>query len=132
MSQRGMKHKLGGLLFALGVGALVMWVSLQWIAGNTERRERRAVEEAIVLQARSALGDVLGEAERLQIVDPLNPNRVAGKVFIYPIDEGWQVSGHYRYEAGTRWYPWLMNLSAEGALESLSAGSPEGAVEYPR
>lgn len=126
-----MKHKVGGLIFAAATGALVVWLSFQWMAGDAARREQRAAEEAIVLKARGELGRVLGEPSRLQIVDPLNPNRVAGKVFIYPSEEGWQVSGHYRYETGSRWYPWLMTLAADGELLSLSADGRDGRIEHP-
>ena len=127
-----MKHKLGGVIFALATGALVVWLSFQWIAGDTERRERRAVEESIVLQARGELGKIVGESSGLQIVDPLNPNRVAGKVFIYPTTDGWQVSGHDRHEPEARWYPWLMNLDADGNLLTLSAEGSDGRLNYPR
>lgn len=127
-----MKHKLGSLVFALATGALVVWLSFQWIAGDGERREQRAVEESIVMQARRQLAELVGASSALQIVDPLNPNRVAGKVFIYPTADGWQVSGHYRHEPESRWYPWLMNLDADGNLLALSAEGSDGRLDYPR
>ena len=57
--------------------------------------------------------------EEIAIADPLAPNRVAGKVYIYPIDNGWEVSGHYRRNLADRWHPFLMTLGANQQLVSL-------------
>ena len=67
----------------------------------------------------------------IEIIDPLAPSRVIGKVYIYPAESGWELSGFYRRigsrsgarvgaERGDRWHPYLMSLDADLALLSLS------------
>ena len=56
---------------------------------------------------------------QIEIVDALAPNRVAGKVYVYPNGTGWEVSGHYRRGETDRWHPFLMALDDKVELISL-------------
>ena len=130
------KNRLGGAIFALSVGLTVAWFSFQWTTGSEPRQAQRAAEESIVLAARPQLVGALldagiGPEASLQIADPLQTNRVAGKVFIYPADTGWEVSGHYRLGTGTLWRPWIMQLDDAGAMLSLSVQTADGTLELP-
>lgn len=81
-------------------------------------------EEAVVLKAREILRSYVVAGTAVEIVDPLNTNRVAGKVYIYPVDSGWQVSGHYRRSGEVLWQPWLMTLDQNAALVMLNVQDP--------
>ena len=91
---------------------------------------QRAREEAVVMQARSILLQYVASSDELQIVDPLAPDRKIGKVFIYPTDDGWEVSGYYRRDADDSWHPWLMRLDSNAGLSSLSV--KDGSTEMMR
>ena len=130
------KNRLGGAIFALSVGITVAWFSFQWTTESEPRQAQRAAEESIVLAARpqlveALLGAGIGPEASLQIADPLQTNRAAGKVFIYPADAGWEVSGHYRLGTGTLWRPWIMQLDEAGAMLSLSVQTEDGTLELP-
>lgn len=107
-----MNHRVASLIFALAVGLLAAWLSWRWVT-DTGPRQQRAVENAMVLAARTAVRQRLG-GDDLEIVDPLNPNRVAGKVFIYPADDGWEISGYYRRGDAGPWSPWLVVVDGQG------------------
>jgi hypothetical protein len=81
---------------------------------------QRAREEAVVLNARDILHRYIEAGESLRIVDPLAPDRKVGKVYIYPANSGWEVSGHYRRNDADRWHPFLMKLNADTSLAELS------------
>lgn len=123
-----MAQKIGGIVFALAVGLLMAWWAYQ-SNPTPDQRAQRDVEEAMVLRARDAARAFLGGGADLQIVDPLNPNRVAGKVYVYPVDSGYEVSGHYRREVGTFWMPWLVRLSPAGEVIEVSAAGMDEAGE---
>lgn len=125
-----MNHRIGSFLFALATGLGLAWLAWQWGTTPVDRAQRE-LEESMVLAARAAVRDFLGDSGGLEIVDPLNPNRVAGKVFIYPVEEGFQVSGYYRRRDASPWYPWLVTLDDAGQLMSASAAGPEGRIEAP-
>ncbi len=72
------------------------------------------------MSAREIVRSYIPAEGELKIADPLAPNRVAGKVYIYPTENGWEVSGHYRRNAGDRWHPFLMSLGANVELVLLS------------
>jgi hypothetical protein len=112
-----MNHRIGRAVFALLVGLLVVSLSYQWIS-NPERRALRALQESVVESAREHLTSVVG-GESLEIVDPLFPNRKAGKVYVYPEGENWAVSGHYRRGEDDRWHPFLMTLASDQSMTSL-------------
>lgn len=106
-----MKQRPGGIVFALAVGLIVATVSYRWIA-DPVAREQRDRELRAVGQARVSLQQFVG-SDRLEIVDPLEPDRKVGKVYIYPAGEGWEVSGFYRRNETDLWHPWLMRLDAD-------------------
>ena len=114
-----MNHSIGRYVFALAVGlSLALYVYQR--ASDPQPRLDRQEEERIVLLARAAILDTLPVDGPVDIVDPLAPNRVAGKVYVYPASEGWEVSGHYRRQDEAEWHPWLMRLDAEGVMQSLA------------
>jgi len=112
-----MDHRIGRAVFALVVGLLVALASYQWIT-NPEGRTERALQESVVEAARGHLKSVIG-SESLEIVDPLLPNRKAGKVYVYPEGDDWAVSGYYRRDENDRWHPYLMMLKADLSLSFL-------------
>ncbi len=57
--------------------------------------------------------------EDLEISDPLDRVREAGKVYLFPTDAGWEISGHYRRPGEKSWHAFLMALDADGTLVSL-------------
>ena len=112
-----MNHRIGRVFFALLIGLLVATLSYRWIT-NPEGREERALQESIVESSRVSLTSALG-IESLQIVDPLSPNRKAGKAYIYAEGDGWAVSGYYRRDENDRWHPYLMSLNGDLSLSFL-------------
>ena len=117
-----MNHDIGRTLFVLVISAVVAVFAYHWIT-DTDGRSRRAAEESIVLAAREILYDTLAIGE-LEIVDPLNPNRKVGKVYVYAEAPGWAVSGFYRRNDQDRWHPYLMALSSDGSLQRLKVQDP--------
>lgn len=112
-----MNHKVGRILFALVVGLGVALFSYNWIT-DPAPRERREAEESAVEASREILIGALGD-ENIEIVDPLSPNRKVGKVYIYPEEPGWAISGHYRRDGEDRWHAYLVHLSADLQLHTL-------------
>jgi hypothetical protein len=110
-------HRIGGLVFAFGVGLLVAFLSYQWITNPAPRLERQ-LQELTVLAAREQLRGIAGSDE-LEVVDPLAPDRKVGKVYVYRAGDGWEVSGFYRRDANDRWHPFLMSLDAENKMTHL-------------
>ena len=106
-----MNHNIGRAVFATIVGIAAVTFSFNWIS-DTDRRAQREAEELAVLAAREILAARVGE-ESLEIVDPLAPDRVVGKGYIYAEDDGWAVSGFYRRGESDRWHPYLLVLSAD-------------------
>jgi len=85
-----------------------------------EPRMQRAREEAVVLAAREVLLTYVTSGTAVELVDPLQTNRRVGKVYVYPADGGWAVSGHYRRGPDDHWHPYLMRLDPQLQLVSLS------------
>lgn len=112
-----MNRRPGSIVFGLLVGVAIAVLSYQWIT-NPERGAERAAEERIVLAVRRVLQETLDVGE-LDIVDPLSPDRKVGKVYIYPVADGWEVSGFYRRDESDRWHPYLALLSADDRLQDL-------------
>ena len=117
-----MNHRVGRTLFALVVSAVVAVLAYQWIT-NPDGRSRRIAEESAVLAAREILVDTIA-VDRLEIVDPLSPNRKVGKVYVYAEAPGWAVSGYYRRNDRDRWHPFLMTLSPDSSLKRLKVQDP--------
>lgn len=111
-------HRIARPVLALAVGIAVALYAYQRVSDPLPREQRRQ-EETVVLEARRILANYAALDRDLEIADPLNRNRAAGKVYIYPVDDGWQVSGHYRRAGETRWRPWLMTLDGDRALVRL-------------
>ncbi len=59
------------------------------------------------------------EVDGLEIVDPLAPQPKVGKVYVYPEDSGWSVSGYYRRNENDSWHSYLMSLDGELGLQTL-------------
>lgn len=114
-----MNHRVGRILFALVVSLAVGVFAFQWIT-DPNPREQRLAEERAVAMARSFVMANVGEAS-LEIVDPLSPDRKVGKVYVYPEEPGWAVSGYYRRGEGDRWHPYLVQLTAELELHTFKA-----------
>lgn len=117
-------HRILSLVFAFSVGLLVSYCSYQWVT-DPERGAQRAVEEGVVLESRRILQSYLGHAGNIEISDPLNRVREAGKVYIYPVEAGWELSGQYRRTGEARWHAYLMSLDTSAALLSLSVEDPD-------
>jgi hypothetical protein len=112
-----LNHRILRLVVAFAFGLVMAYGSYQWIT-DTERSDRRAEEERVVLASRDILRDYIGASD-LELSDPLDRVRAAGKVYIYPTDAGWEVSGHYRRAGEKTWHDFLLTLDAEAALLSL-------------
>ena len=112
-------HKVTGPIFAVAVGLLASYWSYQWIT-NSERSAQRAVEEAVVWDSRAILESYVADNERLDFSDPLDRVREAGKVYIYPTSDGWEISGQYQRRGEQRWHAYLMTLDQDGGLISLA------------
>jgi hypothetical protein len=112
-------HRIIRMVVAFGIGILLALYSYQRIS-DPEPAMQRAKEEAVVQSAREILRSQIPSESDIEIADPLAPNRIAGKVYIYPSDTGWDVSGHYRRRGSARWHPFLMSLNEQVELISLS------------
>lgn len=137
-----MPQRIGPLVFALAVGLLAAFMSYRWILDAGPRAERasqaraeRAFEERVVLTSRALLESTLAIGE-LELVDPLAPDRVVGKAYVYPAGQGWEVSGFYRRGARDLWHPYLVTLDATLQLAHLKISDTtllgrngEGALE---
>lgn len=112
-------HRIMSLVFAFSVGLIVAMLSYQWIT-NPDRAANRAFEEGIVRESRVILDTWVEGGNTIEISDPLNRVREAGKVYIFPTDSGWELSGQYRRTGEREWHPYLMRLDADARLVSLS------------
>ena len=112
-----MNHRAGSIAFGLAIGLLVAVLSYQWLTDPTNR-VARSKEVSVVELSRGILNDTLG-IQDLQIVDALAPQRKVGKVYVYPLENGWDISGYYRRDDDDRWHPFLMALDSELSLRSL-------------
>jgi len=112
-----MNHRFGRVAFALIVGLLVAVMAYRWVTDPSGRVERAQQERAVII-SRDHLRLVVG-SKSLEIVDALLPNRKVGKVYVYPEDGGWAVSGYYRRDEEDRWHPYLMSLNSELAMTYL-------------
>jgi len=111
-------HRVIRLVVAFAIGLAVAYGSYQWIS-DTERPARRVEEEAVALAAREILLSYITD-EGLAISDPIDRVRDAGKVYLFPTDGGWELSGHYKRPGERLWHAWLMALDDNVALVSLA------------
>jgi hypothetical protein len=112
-------HRIIRPVVAFSVGIVLALYAFERIS-DPEPARQRAREEAVVISAREILKSYIPADGEIEIADPLAPNRVAGKVYIYPTDNGWEVSGYYRRNESDWWHPFLMSLNANIDLVSLS------------
>ncbi len=129
-------HRIMSLVFASGIGLFVSYCSYQWVT-NPDRGAQRAIEEGVVRESRVILESWVADGANIEISDPLNRVREAGKVYIYPIADGWEISGQYRRTGERRWHPYLMTLDADSRMLSLAVGDErpgllEKAADDPR
>jgi len=128
-----MNHRVGRAVFALAVGTVVAAFAYRWITDPGPRLERE-LEAVAVEAARAALVATVRHSN-LEIVDPLAPDRVVGKAYVYRDGAGWQVSGYYRRGAGDLWHPYLATLGEDLELLHLKLSDRallERADESPR
>jgi len=112
-------HKILRLVFAFGTGLLVSYGSYQWIT-NPQRAAERTIEEAVVQESRLVLLSYVADNEVVEISDALERVRAAGKVYIYPVNGGWELSGQYKRHNDSGWHAFLMQLDHDSRLLSLS------------
>ena len=112
-------HKVVRSLVALAIGLVLALYTYQ-CATDPEPGLQRVREEGIVMVARDILQSYVSPGNAIGIVDAVSPASQVGKVYIYPTDEGWELSGHYRRDENDRWHPYLMALNGEAELVSLA------------
>lgn len=117
-----MNHQVGRWVFAVTVGVLVAFMSYRWITNPAPRAERMQ-EEAIVMASREHLTRITG-VSRPELVDPLEPDRDVGKVYIYQEGAGWEVSGYYRRDEDDEWHPYLLTMDAAANATGLKVQDP--------
>ena len=121
-----MNHKMGSLVFGAVVGVLIAIWAYQWVS-DPVKRERRTEQETVVEISRTMLRDKLAIGD-IELVDPLAPQRKVGKVYVYPLANGWEISGYYRRSDQDLWHPYLMALSQELSLESLKISDSDAGL----
>ncbi len=112
-----MNQRVGSVIFGIAVGLIVAALSYQWIM-DPDRREQRSEQERVVAVSRAMLIEKLAKGD-IELVDPLAPQRKVGKVYIYPLANGWEISGYYRRNDDDRWHPYLLTLSTSLSLLSM-------------
>ncbi len=112
-------HKVIRPVVALAVGLVLALYAYQRVT-DPEPALQKVREEGIVMLARDILQSYVSPGNAIEIVDPVSPARKVGKVYIYPTDDGWELSGYYRRDENDRWHPYLMTLNEEAGLESLA------------
>ena len=121
-----LNHRVGSVVFGVIVGLVAAAWSYQWIT-DPEKLAVRQAEERAVLRARDLLAERLSIAD-LQVVDPLATDRKVGKVYVYPTNDGWDVSGYYRRDDDDRWHAYLMAVSSGLQLKSLKVDDDDPAL----
>ncbi len=112
-----MNHRIGRIVFSLGIGLIVAIFAYRWITNPAPRAER-ASQESVIAVARDSLVETLAIGQ-LEIVDALAPDRKVGKTYVYRADEGWELSGYYRRNENDLWHPYLMRLDGSELLIHL-------------
>jgi hypothetical protein len=130
-------HRVTRWIFALAFGLSMSWCSYQWIGDDAERRQERAIEESVVLESREILRAYVAGGGQIEISDALDRVREAGKVYIFPRESGWELSGQYRRNGERGWHAYLMLLDENMMLENLAVRDDapellERAAEDPR
>jgi hypothetical protein len=120
-------HRISRLVFAFAVGILVAVYSYRFVTDPGPAQER-AREEAAVMAARQIITRYVAPGTHPEIVDPLAPDRVVGKSYVYPAGDGWDISGFYRRNPPDRWHPFLISVDANLSLASLSVRDTDAAL----
>ena len=113
------KHRYLQWVVAITVGVVLSFIVFER-ATDPEPTRQKAVEEAVVFEARMLLISYVLPGGELQVVDPLAPDSKVGKSYIWPDGTGWEVSGYYRRDSQDPWHPYLMTLDASSSLVSLA------------
>ncbi len=119
-------HRVGSIVFGVIVGLAAAAWSYHWIT-DPQKLAARQAEERAVLRARDLLAERLS-IDNLQVVDPLATNRKVGKVYIYPSEDGWDISGYYRRNDDDSWHAYLMAVTSGLQLESLKVDDDDPAL----
>ncbi len=114
-----MKQKFTSIVVALLFGLAAALYAYDWVTDPAPRLQREQ-EERVVVSVRDILKRYVAPGTDIELVDPVDPDRKVGKVYISPVDGGWEISGYYRREATDPWHPWLMSVNSELQLQSLS------------
>jgi hypothetical protein len=119
-------HRLVSIVISLVVGAAAALYAYDRATDPLPGLQRE-LEEVVVIRAREILKAYVAPTSDIEIVDSVNPDRDVGKVYIAPIEGGWEVSGHYRRSAQDKWHPWLMSVDTSLQLQMLSLqdGDPD-------
>ncbi len=112
-----MNHRIGRIVFGLGIGLIVAIFAYRWIVDPAPRAER-VLQESVVATSRDLLVEKLAIGD-IEIVDAIAPDRKVGKTYVYRADQGWEVSGYYRRSENDLWHPYLMLLDGSTALIHL-------------
>ena len=120
-------HRIIRLVLAFAIGIFLALYSFERIS-DPEPALQRVREESVVMSAREIPKSYVAGEMQIEIVDPLATDRSVGKSYIYPADNGWEVSGHYRRYASDRWHPFLMSLDANIELISLSVRDDDARI----
>lgn len=81
---------------------------------------QRGGEIQIIHITRSIIKSYIDISSDIKIIDPLNPNRKIGKSYIFPSDNGWEISGYYKKTDHDNWHPWLISLNSANELVSIT------------
>ena len=119
MGDTVINHRYMKWVVAVGVGlVLALWAFER--STDPEPTRQKIVQEVLVQESRLLLSSYVLPGGQLQLVDPLTPDRKVGKVFIMPVDEGWEVSGHYRRDENDPWHRYLIRMDSRSQLLSLA------------
>lgn len=123
-----MNQRIGSIIFGLVVGLIVAAWSYHWIT-DPGNRELRAEQERVVEISRGVLSEKLAIGD-IEFVDPLAPQRKVGKVYIFSLANGWEISGYYRRNSDDRWHPYLMTLDPSLSLRSLKVRDSDTSLAH--
>jgi hypothetical protein len=112
-----MNHRIGRIVFSLGIGLIVAIFAYRWIVDPAPRAERE-LQESVVATSRDLLVEKLAIGD-IEIVDAIAPDRKIGKTYVYRANQGWELSGFYRRNENDLWHPYLMLLDNSAALIHL-------------
>jgi len=113
------KHRYMRWVVAIAIGVMLSLLVFER-STDPEPTRQKVIQEAVVGAARLHLISYVRPETELQLVDPLAPDRNVGKTYIWPADDGWDVSGYYRRDTKDRWHPFLMRLDSSSELISLA------------